>query len=245
VTTDCLEFEADLSALLDGELLPEQATRVRAHTDSCESCRARLAQLARLDSLLAGASPPAVPASLRARLEARLAAANQSGPSVGASLSARARAPRRPWRSRAAGAAAAVAAGVAFYLAIASREPAPQQGEPSPVQIARPEGASSPAVLPLAKRDTPAPERMNAPPVPSAPAAPRRERVATPPVAPEQLARRPEPAERAPEPAAALLDLESVPAEDLDLALELDTVEDLDVIANLELLELMLAAEAS
>jgi hypothetical protein len=112
---------------------------------------------------------------------------------VGASISARARAPRRPWRSRAAGAAAAVAAGVAFYLAIASREPAPQQADPSP----------------------------------------------------EQLAHRSEPAERAPEPAAALLDLESIPAEDLDLALELDTVEDLDVIANLELLELMLAAEAS
>ena len=202
MTTGCLEFEADLSALLDGELSPERAALVRAHTGSCERCRAQLAQLARLDALLVGVPAPAVPASLRPRLEARLAVANESGPCARASAP---RPPRRAWRGRAAGAAAALAAGVTFYLAVASREPAPQQGEPSPVQIARPLGEPSPAV--------------------------------------PQLARRPEPAQ--PEPAAAPLDLESVPDEDLDLALELDTVEDFEVIANLELLELMLEAEAS
>jgi len=41
------------------------------------------------------------------------------------------------------------------------------------------------------------------------------------------------------------LDLGSVPEEEIGLALEIETVEDLEVIANLELLELVLAAEAS
>jgi len=205
VTTGCSKFEADLSALLDGELSPERAALARAHTDSCERCRAQLAQLARLDALLVGAPAPAIPASLRARLEARILAESASNTSVRGSV--RARAPRLAWRGRAAGAAAAVAAGVTFYLAVASREPAPQQGEPSPVQIARPLGAPSPAVPQLAERGTATPERTYTPPAP--------------------------------------VDLESVPDEDLDLAFELDTVEDFDVIANLELLELMLEAEAS
>jgi hypothetical protein len=67
----------------------------------------------------------------------------------------------------------------------------------------------------------------------------------------QQLANRPAPARPAPAPspapapAAAPLDLESVSEEDLGLALELDTVEDLDVIGNLELLELLLASESS
>lgn len=37
--------------------------------------------------------------------------------------------------------------------------------------------------------------------------------------------------------------LEAAPADDLDLALELDTIEDFDVIANLDLLERMVASE--
>ena len=41
------------------------------------------------------------------------------------------------------------------------------------------------------------------------------------------------------------LDLGSVPEDELGLALEIETVEDLDVIANLELLELVLASDAS
>ena len=237
--TDCQEFEAELSALLDDELSPERAALLRTHIASCERCRAQLAQLARLDSLLAGAPAPAVPASLRARLDVRLAAANGSGPGVRVSVS---RAPRRAWRGRSAAAAAAIAAGLALYLAVASREPAPRQGEPMPPRVARPLAEPMPAAPQLAKRDTPARERTPAAPAPVAPLTPRRERVAKSPAAPEPPASRPLLA--GPERAAASVDLEAVPDEDLDLALELDTVEDFDEIANLELLELMLAAEA-
>jgi anti-sigma factor RsiW len=47
-----------------------------------------------------------------------------------------------------------------------------------------------------------------------------------------------------PAPAPPPLDLQSVPEDELGLALEIDTVEDLDVIGNLELLELVLASES-
>ena len=184
--TGCHGFEADLSALLDGELALERAAEVRAHVASCDGCSGRLARLARVDAALAGAPAPAVPASLRARLEARLESARQSDTSL--RRTRRVGAPRRAWRGRVAGALAAAAAGVALYLAVATREPAPPEAAPAPVQIARP------------------------------------------------LAETPR--------AAAPLDLASVPEEELGLALEIETVEDLDVIANLELLELVLAAEA-
>ncbi|HEY8155229.1 MAG TPA: zf-HC2 domain-containing protein [Myxococcota bacterium] len=161
--SDCRDFEADLSALLDGELAPERAAELRAHVAGCDGCRGRLAGLARVDAALAGAPAPAVPASLRARLEARLEGAGQAD--------TRLRRTRRAWRGRAAGALAAAATGAALYLVVATREPALAPAQPP-------------------------------------------------------------------------LDRASVPEEDLGLALEIETVEDLDVIANLELLELVVAAEA-
>jgi hypothetical protein len=235
VSNDCSELEADLSALLDGELGPERAALLRAHVDACERCRGQFARLARLAALLAGAPLPVVPASLHARLAARIAAANETDTRVRGFAPPRVRAPRRTGWSRAAGALAAIAAGVALYLAVVGREPAPLGGESSPVQIARPHEALSPTAAQLAQRAAPGPG------APSAPAAPHREHAASPPVAPEVVARRPEPAPPAP----ASLDLDSLPDEDLGIALELDTVEDFDVIANLDLLELMLAKESS
>jgi hypothetical protein len=79
-----------------------------------------------------------------------------------------------------------------------------------------------------------------------------RPRLEAPREAPQQVAKLPAPARPAPAPPPAPaqapaeppLDLASVPEEDLGLALEIETVEDLDVIANLELLELLLAAES-
>ena len=47
-----------------------------------------------------------------------------------------------------------------------------------------------------------------------------------------------------PAPAPPALDLQSVSDDELGLALDIDTVEDLDVIGNLELLELVLASDA-
>ncbi len=185
-TLDCPEFEADLSALLDGELAPERAAAVRLHASGCAPCRDQLARFERLAGVLASAPSPSVAASLFARLEARIAMASASD--TGVREAAPAPAPGRAWLRRAATAVAAAAAGVALYLAIASREPAPRADEPFPRQIAR----------------------------------------------------RPEPAASVPAPG----DLAALPDEDLGIALELETVEDFEVIANLELLELLLAAEA-
>ncbi len=241
VSNDCSGYEADLSALLDGELGPERAAALRAHIAACERCRGQLARLERLDALLAGAPSPAVSASLHARLAARIAEASRVDTRVRGADAARARAPRRSRLSRAAGAVAAAAAGVALYLAVVGREPAPTGGESSPVQIARPQAAPAPAAPQIAQRSAPAPGAASAPAAPRAPAPPHREPAAAPPVATEVIARRPEPAPAAP----ASVDLDSLPDEDLGIALELDTVEDLDVIANLELLELMLAEESS
>ena len=75
----------------------------------------------------------------------------------------RARGPRRSRWSRAAGAVAAAAAGVALYLAVVGREPAPTGGEPSPVQIARPQATPAPAAPQLAQRSAPAPGAASAP----------------------------------------------------------------------------------
>ena len=165
VATGYHEFEADLSALIDDELTPERAAEVRAHAGACEGCRGRLARLERVDAILSRAPAPELPASLRARLAARVEGARSEDTNL--RQSARMRAPRRARRGRAAVALAAAAAGVAFYLAVATREPAHR------------------------------------------------------------------------------LDLEPLPEEDGALALEIESVEDLDVIANLELLELVLAADAS
>jgi anti-sigma factor RsiW len=211
--TGCQGFEADLSALLDGELAPERAAELRAHIGACPGCRARLAELARVDTALSAAVLPAVPGSLRARLDARLASAGRGDTPV--RRSRRADAPRRAWRGRAAGALAAAAAGIALYLAVATREPARPETAPAPPQVARP--------LEAAPREVPreAPQAVAKLPAPAVP--------------------RPPPA---PAPPPAELDLATVPEDELGLALEIETVEDLDVIGNLELLELVLASEA-
>lgn len=215
----CQGFEADLSALLDGELAPERAAELRAHIGACPGCSVRLAELARVDTALSAAALPAVPASLRSRLKARLASASRVDTTV--RRTRRVDAPRRAWRGRAAGALAAAAAGVALYLAVATREPARPETVPPPPQVARPLEAAPrevPREAPQAVAKLPAPS----PPTPALPA---------PPPVPAQ-----QPAE---------LDLATVPEDELGLALEIETVEDFEVIGNLELLELVLASEAS
>jgi anti-sigma factor RsiW len=222
----CRGFEADLSALLDGELAPERAAELRAHLAACADCRERLAGLARVDAALSAAPLPAVPASLRARLEARLESAGQADTLL--RRTRRAPAPRRAGWGRAAGALAAAAAGVALYLAVATREPARlPETAPAPPQIARPL-EEAPRELP---REAPqvvvqAPQAVAKLPAPAPPA----------PVLPEPPVPAPQPPVE--------LDLATVPEDELGLALEIETVEDLDVIGNLDLLELVLASEA-
>jgi hypothetical protein len=227
-TAVCREFEEDLSALLDDELAPERAGELRAHVAGCERCGARFAALARVDAALAGAPAPAVPAALRARLEARLAAARAADTGTRRLLGWRAQRRSSPWL--AGGAAAVAAACAALYLMLVERAPrAP--GEAAPIEIARPfSEPPPPAQAPETPREplragVPAPEQIAQHETPaSAPPAPA-------------------PAATSKPPAAQAIDLDALSEEELGLALELDTVEDLDVIANLEVLERLLAAE--
>ena len=161
---ECEELGEELSPLLDGELAPERAARVRAHIDGCAHCRAELAALERVDAWLARVPAPAPSEAGLARLRARIATPVAATPLRG-----------RSWSRPFVGAALAAAAALALYLA-----------------VARPRA----------------------------------------PVAPPQ-----------PEPRTAELDLDAAPAEELAVGLELDTAQDLDVIANLDLLEAYVALE--
>lgn len=49
----CEAWVEDLSALIDGELSAEREAEVRAHVDSCESCRARVGALCQVGLALA------------------------------------------------------------------------------------------------------------------------------------------------------------------------------------------------
>ncbi|MBI2982621.1 MAG: zf-HC2 domain-containing protein [Chloroflexi bacterium] len=55
-----MHVDTDLSAYLDGELAPADRTRVEAHLDGCDRCRARLGELRATASLIA-ALPEARP----------------------------------------------------------------------------------------------------------------------------------------------------------------------------------------
>jgi anti-sigma factor RsiW len=169
IARDCLAFDAELSALLDGELGAGPLARVEAHLAGCARCRGRLAELRAVDLALAALPERAAPADLAERLARRLAA----------------------WR-RAPGVAASR---VAAWLAV-------------------PAAAAAALVLYLALRPTPAPE---------GPA----------------LAREPLAAPAPGEPAAPG-DLEALETEELAVVLDLETMQDLPVIANLDLLERLL-----
>ena len=213
VLAACAGFAEDLSALLDGELLPERERALRAHVDGCEDCTERLAALARVDLALASAPLPALPDDLRARLDARIAREKpQVRPRADAAARRTAPRTRRRWLGAPAlGLAAAAAAALALYLALRPGE-ATRSGAP----IEEPRVAER-------RRVEPSPEL---PQVPEAPPRP-----APAPAPPREIAQV-ETAEPSDE------DLE-----ELALALELDTLEDLDVIANLDLIERLLALE--
>ncbi len=68
----CRSYDADYSALLDGELTPEREAELRAHVDSCARCQARLEALRRVDVDLSALPAPPVASDLRARLQARI-----------------------------------------------------------------------------------------------------------------------------------------------------------------------------
>jgi hypothetical protein len=217
----CMAYDEDLSALLDGELPAGREAELRAHLDVCARCAKRLEELCSVDLALASLPAPAPAGDLHARLAARIAAgtAGEARPRDEALRPPRrARgappAPRR--RALALGLAAAAAAALLLAVWGALRgggEVAPG----APLAHSRPQPPT-----PLAPTPAPEPEPLVA-----------REQAAPPAPA--------EPALAVAE--AGLPELADLAESDVAMLVELETVEDLDVIANLDLLERFLALE--
>jgi anti-sigma factor RsiW len=149
----CAPYEADLSALVDGELAPEREAEVRAHLRGCAACSERLEALCDVDLALASIAVPPVPAGLRARLAERIAGdAGVPEGREGARPAPHRPALAAPRRSRrwllrpALGAAVAAAAVFALYLAVTTLDSSLPLETPTPeLRIAEsvPEGAAT------------------------------------------------------------------------------------------------------
>jgi anti-sigma factor RsiW len=114
------ELDAKLSALLDGNLAPEQAAALRAELARSPELAARLAALAAVDESLRELPSRPVPARLRERVRSEVAA------------------PRRVRRWLATAALAAAAAALALLaLPLAQPDPRPiARSEPAPAPAA-------------------------------------------------------------------------------------------------------------
>jgi hypothetical protein len=217
---DCAARDEDLSALVDGELSPGREAEVRAHLEGCDRCRARMASFARVDDWLRAAPLPEVPPALRDAV-LRAPEAARKAPSR-----------RRRRLSPALGALAAAAAALALYLALRGQDAAPP-GVPGPSVARRP---TPPA--PQVPQEPAAPEREEPPP--TLIAEPLLPPALPPPPVPEIPVFVPE--LEPPGEVLAELELEEEPPEDLAAALlGVERPEDVDVIANLEILEQLLA----
>jgi anti-sigma factor RsiW len=235
---DCLPFEEDLSALIDEELAPEREAEVRAHVDACSRCAARLGELCNVDLELAGLAPPAPSADLARGLAERIATdAEAPGPDPARDAeppSPRTAPPRarRRWLGGASLVRIAAAAGLVLAAWLVLRgddgvSPEPRLARTSPEERESPESVR---------------ERVPAPALPGEVVAVEPERPAARVPAPESdatVARGRRPAPDATSTGA----LPELPEEDLAMLLELQAVEDLDLIANLELLETLLDLE--
>ncbi len=112
------ELEAQLSALLDGELSPEEAVALRAEIARSPELAARLAALAAVDDGLRTLPHRAVPSDLRARVAQRIASERMP--------------PRRARRWLAAAARAAAAAVVALLALPRTRSDETQVARTAP-----------------------------------------------------------------------------------------------------------------
>ena len=239
--TACATVAEDLSALLDGELAEEREVAVRAHLESCPDCMGRVAALRRVDPALAAAPAPEVPADLRARVDARLSSEMRS-PRESAAVGRRkadsaaggrrqtdsvaGRRRRARWFSHPAMGFAAAAA-LALYVGVRAVQPLDGldgldvlHGSAGPIGV----DESEPQIVGTL------PESMTSSPQP--------EIRALDPLAP--LPGSTSGSEWAP---VAEVDLDDVSDEELAMALEFDTIEDLEVIANLDLLVRLLEVE--
>ncbi|MEE8508842.1 MAG: anti-sigma factor, partial [Myxococcota bacterium] len=230
--TACATVAEDLSALLDGELAEEREVAVRAHLESCPDCMGRVAALRRVDPALAAAPAPEVPADLRARVDARLSSEKRS-PRESAAVGRRkadsaaggrrqadsvaGRRRRARWFSHPAMGFAAAAA-LALYVGVRAVQPLDGPAGPIGVDESEPQIAGT---LPESMTSSSQPEIR-----------------ALDPLAP--LPGSTSGSEWAP---VAEVDLDDVSDEELAMALEFDTIEDLEVIANLDLLVRLLEVE--
>ena len=133
--------DARLSALLDGQLTPEEESTLRAEIAGSPELQGRLAELAAVDESLRALAGPRVPEDAHARLRARISAERRA--------SVR-RAPRIRRRLLAGVAAAAAAAGLALWLRsasptqpgsappVAQQDPLVPEPEPALAQEAKP-----------------------------------------------------------------------------------------------------------
>lgn len=242
VPASCLAWDEDLSALIDEELRAEREAELRAHLHACTRCARRLEELCGVDLALASLAAPGAPSDLRERLAARIAA-EADRPSLTASpaaLTARKGTappvPRPRWTVTRLAAAGAVAAALLLAAWLTLRSDTPLQPEP---QIARVAPVLAPDVT-VPAREVTARELLDAQIAQEPPASPPAPSLD---VAPPELALDPEPPVEMAE--VGLPELADLEEEDVALLVELEAVEDFDVIANLELLELFLDAEAA
>jgi hypothetical protein len=228
VHAGCVAYDEELSAMIDAELSAEREAELREHIAGCARCALRLEELCNVDLELASLGAPEVPGDLAARLEARIAAqATAPAPASGAPAALRPRSAAPARRRRSTGArfalAAAAAAGLlAVWVAIRSDEPGPLE---RPLAQAR-QAVEPPIAEARQAPDLTEPEIAQAPPAQDPVGAGAAEQ----PVAMAEVG---------------LSELSDLEEEDVAMLIELDAVEDFDVIANLELLERFLAAEAS
>lgn len=212
---ECAAFDEDLSALLDGELAPPREQELRGHLAGCAQCSARAAALREVDDALRALPAPPLPAGLEARLRARLhEERREAATSAGPPQRGSPRRRRRWVAWSAIGSAAA--ASLALYL-VSGRDASPPRearapGEAPSAELARREAPAVPAPRGTAERAG-GETRLGV-------------QAGTPPAAAA--------AEPAPE-------LGGVPEEELALALELDTLADLELLESLELVERLAA----
>ena len=257
----CIPFEEDLSALIDEELSPEREAEVRAHVGGCSHCAMRLQELCNVDLELAGLAQPTVSAELARGLAERVARDAEAplvahvprdaeaplvahpprdaeAPLVAPTLRVEPTGPRsaprpgrRRWRDGVPLARVAAAAGLVLAAWLLLRGEEGVAPEP-PLAGTTAEERQTPEFEPVPEPDTPSGEILAVQP----------ERPVAPPRKPEAevLAA----GGRTPAPGATSNGaLAELPEEDLAMLLELQAVEDLDLIANLELLETLLDLE--
>lgn len=86
-------IQRQLSAYLDGELVPAEADEVRLHLTGCEACREELARLQHVKSLLRRLPERAMPEDVWAAIRPQVATAVPSAAPLGEALRAMVRRP--------------------------------------------------------------------------------------------------------------------------------------------------------